>query len=90
MNWNFLLGCIAGFIVAAFVLLIVIALCHASAAADEHIEHEPLVTIVDGGTVIGRAQILHRKGKYLTVRYEDGSVGTVDTDYVEAIEEWSE
>ena len=87
MNWNFVLGCGAGFIVAAFVLLIVLALCHASAAADEHIEHEPLVTIVDGGTVIGRAEVLHRKGKYLTVMYEGGQVGVVDTDHVEVIEE---
>lgn len=89
MNWNFVLGCVVGFVAASFVLLIVMSLCYVSAGADERTErtheHEPLVTVVDGGTVIGRAEILHRKGKYLTVRYEGGAVGVIDSDHVEVI-----
>ncbi len=87
---NFWLGCLVGYVFVMLTWLVVFALCHVSAAADERTErtheHEPLVTVVDGGTVIGRAEILHRKGKYLTVQYEGGQVGVIDSDHVEVIE----
>ncbi len=83
---NFWLGCLVGYVLVMLTWLVIYALCRVSAGANAHIERaNNLVTIVDGGVVIGRAEVLHRKGKYLTVQYENGVIGVVDTDHAEVI-----
>ena len=85
MSFQFWLGCGLGVTVLVLGCLFALAMCNVG-GADAHIEHKPLVTIVDGGTVIGKAEVLHRKGKYATVRFEGGQVVSVNTEFVELIE----
>jgi len=83
----FWLGLGVGFLVGSIITIIAVALCSMASSADAHIEKAPpLVTVVDGGTVIGKAEVLSRKGRFATVRFEGGQVVSVDTEFVELIE----
>jgi len=86
MSLDIWIGCMIGASVLALGCLVALAMASVAGDADTPVEQEPLVTIVDGGVVIGRAKVLSRKGKYLTVVYEGGQVSVVDTDHVEVIE----
>jgi len=87
MSFQFWLGCGIGMTVLVLGCLFALALGNVASGADAHIEKAPpLVTVVDGGTVIGKAEVLSRKGRFATVRFEGGQVVSVDTEFVELIE----
>jgi len=86
--------CFVGLFVTVVFLWFALAAMCMMGGADAHIEMIPpkylpeygMVEVIADGVLIGRAEVLHRKGKYVTVRYESGAVGVVDTDYIDVEE----